>query len=90
MLSDYGYEPIILEKIPNLEDGDAQVSPVSVSAGTRLSIQAAMSCFSNTGTKVRPSGCRSDDCAINYDGSSTHPNGSTRRDLYNAQRADVV
>src|SRR5919109_1039165 len=30
---EYRYEPIILEKIPSLEDGDAQVSPVSVSAG---------------------------------------------------------
>ena len=27
---EYGYEPIILEKVPNLDDGDAQVSPVSV------------------------------------------------------------
>src|SRR6185503_1758895 len=25
----------------------------------------------NTGAKLRPSGCRSDDCAITYDGSST-------------------
>ena len=26
---DYAYEPILLEKIPTLEDGDAQVSPVT-------------------------------------------------------------
>jgi hypothetical protein len=29
----YAYEPIILEKIPTLEDGDAQISPVTVNAG---------------------------------------------------------
>src|ERR1044071_9942464 len=33
---DYGYEPIILEKIPSLEDKDAQLSPVSVSAGSKV------------------------------------------------------
>ena len=68
---DYGYEPIILEKIPSLEDGDAQVSPVSVSAGTEVIDTTGNVVLLNTGTKVRPSGCRSDDCAITYDGSST-------------------
>src|SRR5512143_37447 len=68
---DYGYEAIILEKIPNLEDGDAQVSPVSVSAGSKIVDSGGNVVLLNPGTKVRPSGCRSDACAITYDGSST-------------------
>ena len=65
------YEPIILEKIPSLEDGDAQVSPVTVSAGTEVVDASGDLVLLATGDKVRPSGCRSDDCAITYDGSST-------------------
>jgi len=67
----YGYEPIILEKIPSLEDGDAQVSPVTVNAGTEVVDSSGNVVLLNTGTKVRPSKCRSDNCAITYDGSST-------------------
>lgn len=68
---EYGYEPILLEKIPNLEDGDAQVSPVSVNAGSEVVDSSGNVVLLSTGTKVRPSGCRSDVCAINYDGSSS-------------------
>jgi len=68
---DYGYESIILEKIPSLEDGDAQVSPVTVSAGSEVVDSSGNVVLLNTGAKVRPSGCRSDECAITYDGSSS-------------------
>ena len=68
---DYGYEPIILEKIPTLEDGDAQISPISVTAGSEVVDTAGNVVLLSTGTRVRPAGCRSDDCAIAYDGSST-------------------
>ena len=68
---EYAYEPIILEKIPALEDGDAQISPVNVTAGTEVIDTTGNVVLLSTGTRVRPSGCRSDDCAITYDGSST-------------------
>ena len=68
---EYGYEPIILEKIPTLEDGDAQISPISVSAGAEVVNTAGDVVLLDTGTRVRPTGCRSDDCAVAYDGSST-------------------
>jgi len=70
-VTDYGYEPIILEKIPSLEDGDAQISPLSVNAGSQVVDSSGNVVLLSTGTKVRPSGCRSDACAISYDGSST-------------------
>ena len=66
----YGYEPIILEKIPSLEDGDAQVSPVTVNAGDQVVDSNGNVVMLAAGTTVRPSGCRSDACAVKYDGSS--------------------
>src|SRR5215216_1011317 len=66
----YGYEPIILEKIPSLEDGDAQVSPVTVNAGDQVVDSNGNFVMLAAGTTVRPSGCRSDACAVKYDGSS--------------------
>ena len=68
---EYGYEPIILEKIPNIDDGDAQVSPVTVSAGDQVVDSSGALVTLDTGIKIRPSSCRSEDCAITYDGSST-------------------
>jgi peptide/nickel transport system substrate-binding protein len=70
-VKEYGYEPIILEKIPSLDDGDAQVSPVSVNAGSQVVDSSGDVVLLSTGTQVRPSGCRSDACAIKYDGSSS-------------------
>lgn len=67
---DYGYEAVSLEKIPSLEDGDAQVNPLTVSAGDLVVDSDDAVVTLETGVRIRPSGCRSDDCAILYDGSS--------------------
>ena len=67
---DYDYKPIILEKVPNIEDGDAQVSPVTVRAGDQIVDTTGNLVILDTGMKIRPRGCRSDDCAVTYDGSS--------------------
>lgn len=69
-VSGYRYEAVILEKVPNLEDGDAQVSPLSVSAGDTVVDTSGAVVSLDAGVRVRPSGCRSDSCAITYDGSS--------------------
>jgi len=68
---DYEYKPIILEKIPNLDDGDAQVSPIPVHAGDEVVDSSGSVVTLTTGVKVHPGDCRSDSCAITYDGSST-------------------
>src|SRR5215207_1931624 len=68
---DYGYEPIILEKIPNLDDGDAQVSPISVRAGDQVVDSSGNLVTLASGIEIRPISCRSDDCVVTYDGSST-------------------
>jgi peptide/nickel transport system substrate-binding protein len=67
----YEYEPVILEKMPDIADGDAQVSPVTVRAGDQVVDSSGNVISLGTGAKVRPSGCRNDDCAILYDGSSS-------------------
>ena len=69
-LEKYEYNPVILEKIPSIEDGDAQVNPVVVSAGDLVVDTTGTVVTLDTGVRVRPSECRSDDCAITYDGSS--------------------
>ena len=68
---EYGYEPIILEKIPNIDDGDAQVSPIPVKAGDQVVDASGNVVSLALGMKVRPSSCRGDDCVITYDGTST-------------------
>jgi len=69
-VSDYVYEAVILEKVPSFEDGDAQVNPVTVSAGDLVVDSSGVVVSLDTGMRVRPAGCRNDECAINYDGSS--------------------
>jgi len=69
-LLNYQYEPVILEKIPTLEDGDAQVAPITVRAGDRVVNSNGEVISLKAGDRIRPSGCRSDSCAIAYDGSS--------------------
>ncbi|RIK31652.1 MAG: hypothetical protein DCC56_05570 [Anaerolineae bacterium] len=67
---EYGYEPIILEKIPFLEDGDAQLTSVSVGNGDDI-VDADGNVVSLTkGMKLRPKGCRADECIVVYDGES--------------------
>ena len=66
----YGYEPVIFEKIPNLTDGDAQVNPTPVSSGDVVIDTNGEIVEMDTGVQIRPSGCRNNDCAIIYDGSS--------------------
>ena len=69
-VAEYEYEAVILEKIPNLEDGDAQVGPVTVSAGDLVVESSGAVVSLDAGVRVRPGGCRNDGCAITYDGSS--------------------
>ena len=64
----YGYQPVILQKLPSLADGDAQISAVSVYVGDEVVDAGGLPVTLAPGVRVRPSGCRSDDCAILYDG----------------------
>lgn len=67
---EYEYEPVLLEKIPGVDDGDAQVSPVTVRAGDSIVDADGNVVLLAAGTKLRPAGCREEGCEITYDGSS--------------------
>jgi peptide/nickel transport system substrate-binding protein len=66
----FKHVPVILQKLPSLADGDVQVSPISVSAGTLIVDANGNLASLASGTPLRPSGCRSDGCVISYDGVS--------------------
>jgi len=65
----YAYQPIILEKLPSLDDGDALLNAVTVQAGDMIVDDTGEPMELAEGMMVRPAGCRTADCAIEFDGS---------------------
>jgi peptide/nickel transport system substrate-binding protein len=66
----YQYQPVALTKLPSLADGDAQVLPVSVKAGSKIVDAFGQLTALSAGSQLRPSGCRADNCIITYNGAS--------------------
>lgn len=66
----YEFQPVILKKLPSLADGDAQIAPVSVKAGSAIVDADGNVTTLAAGTHVRPASCRADNCTIVYDGLS--------------------
>ncbi len=64
----YDHQPIILEKLPNFEDGDALIEPVTVQAGDLVVDSEGNYVELVEGTVVRPAECYADDCAVAFDG----------------------
>ena len=66
----YSYEiqPVILEKIPSLADGDAAFRPVEVVPGTLIVDTDGNWVALDDDVRYRPSGCFSTDCAQAYAG----------------------
>ncbi|HEY57350.1 MAG TPA: peptide ABC transporter substrate-binding protein [Anaerolineae bacterium] len=65
--TNYGYEPVILEKLPNLADGDAQLKPVTVQPGdTIVDVRGRVTPLID-GVTYFPSGCQRLTCARTYD-----------------------
>jgi peptide/nickel transport system substrate-binding protein len=65
----YDYQPVILTQLPSIENGDAQITAISVAAGSQVVDAAGDLVLLANGIRVRPAGCRADDCVITYDGS---------------------
>ncbi len=63
-----GYQPVILEKIPSIENGDAQMAAVSVKRGDPIVDATGNFTVLDFGRTVLPSGCKDEACAIKYDG----------------------
>lgn len=66
----YTAEPVILQKLPSLADGDAVVQPVTVRAGDEVQDAGGNLVTLAQGVRVLPTGCSGSDCAVDYDGSS--------------------
>jgi len=69
-LSSGQIEPVILEKMPDLSDGSAYFTPVSVSKGDEVINTYGDLVALKPGTRVFPSGCISPTCAVAWDGIS--------------------
>jgi len=63
-------QPIILEKLPALQDGSASLTPVSVQAGDTVVNTYGELVSLQAGTQVFPSGCSTPACALTWDGSA--------------------
>jgi peptide/nickel transport system substrate-binding protein len=67
----YEYQPVILTQLPSLANGDAQIASTAVQSGNQVVDADGNLVLLETGVRVRPSGCRGDDCVIPYDGVSS-------------------
>lgn len=66
----YAYQPVILKDLPSLANGDAQLFKKSVYIGDEVVDAANTPVTLAVGMKIRPAGCRTDTCAVTYDGKS--------------------
>jgi peptide/nickel transport system substrate-binding protein len=64
----FSYQPVILEKLPNLADGDAAIQPVAVKENDFVVNDAGEVVLLRPGEVVRPYGCNLSDCAITWQG----------------------
>jgi peptide/nickel transport system substrate-binding protein len=65
---DYDYQPVILEKLPSLADGDALIESYTARQGDRVMDSSGNLAALEPGLVVRPAGCRSSECAVAYEG----------------------
>lgn len=66
----FSTQAVIVQKIPSLSDGDAQISPVAVKSGDPVVDVDGNLVTLKAGTRVLPSGCSQPGCAVSYDGAS--------------------
>ena len=62
------YQPVILEKVPSLADGDALLTPVTLTEGMDLVDADGNLVTLHAGVRYFPSGCTSAECVVAWDG----------------------
>ncbi len=65
-----GVQPVILEKMPSLSDGDAVLQKVDVSEGVQIVDASGEVVVLKKGIKVFPPDCSDATCAVEWDGTS--------------------
>ena len=68
---DYRHQAVILKKVPSIASGDALIESVTVEKGTLIVDADGNLAYLDSEVRVRPSGCRSDECAIEYNGTGS-------------------
>jgi len=66
----YEYQPVILLQLPSLENGDAQIVTAPVQVGEQVVDANGDLVLLEQGVRVRPAGCRGDDCIFTHDGTT--------------------
>jgi peptide/nickel transport system substrate-binding protein len=66
-----GYQAVILEKIPSLENGDMQLAAVTVKRGDPVIDSSGKLSVLDVGVTIFPTGCTDTACAVQYNGSNT-------------------
>jgi peptide/nickel transport system substrate-binding protein len=84
---DYVYEPVILQKMPSIADGDAITRTVRVREGSQVVSADGSVVDLAPGMWIRPTGCYADDCAVEFDG---EPLWMERMEVTFALREDVT
>jgi len=69
-LNSFGYQAVILEKLPSLSDGDAAIETVTVEAGDVVVDDGGEPVTLEEGALIRPAGCYDAECAIEFDGNA--------------------
>jgi peptide/nickel transport system substrate-binding protein len=64
----FSYQPVILEKLPSLADGDASIQPMAVKENDFVVNDAGEVVLLRPGQVIRPYGCNLSDCAITWQG----------------------
>lgn len=84
---DYGYQPVILEKLPSLADGDAVTSTTNVREGDRVVDANGELVELSEGVQIRPSGCYTTGCEVAFDSGAVRMD---RMEVTFALREDVT
>jgi peptide/nickel transport system substrate-binding protein len=64
----FSYQPVIIEKMPSLADGDAVINTVTVTEGDTVADVDSNPITLEAGVTVKPAGCNAADCAVEYEG----------------------
>jgi peptide/nickel transport system substrate-binding protein len=64
----YEYQPVIFPQLPSQENGDAQIVKIDVNDGDTIVDAEGNLTSLKSGLRIRPAGCRNDDCAVTYNG----------------------
>lgn len=79
-LREFQPQPVLLEKIPSLADGDAVIEPVAIAAGdVYLNPETFQAEALDYGMPYLPSGCRGPDCIETYNGGQVEVDRMTVR-----------